>query len=120
MSTKIIRSEDDECLALVEYLNILKLKKKVISYTHVPNETYTPHWSQRTKNKALGLASGFPDYIVLGQKKILFIEMKREKGGKTSVEQKLWIQDLDRYSDTSATVCNGFREAKEYLDDQLA
>lgn len=112
---QIIRSEEDECIALVEYLNLLKNQGKVITYTHIPNETYTSSWNQKRKNKAMGVASGFPDYIILGTMRIIFLEMKREKGGITSVEQKIWIEALNGYSTSVAVVAKGFKEAERYL-----
>lgn len=50
--------------------------------------------------KRLGLATGFPDVIILARNKsntheVLFIEMKRIKGGRVSPEQKEWINKLD-------------------------
>ncbi len=120
MKAKLLeRSEYEECVALVEYLNILKRQRKIITYTHIPNETFTVSWNQKRKNKAMGVSSGFPDYVILGQKIIVFLEMKREKGGTTSSQQKLWIEDLSRYSNASARVCSGFREAEGYLKSVL-
>ena len=50
--------------------------------------------------KRLGLSKGLPDLIVLARNKsntheVLFIEMKRIKGGRVSPEQKEWIERLD-------------------------
>lgn len=113
---KIILSEFDECILLKQYLDFLKSKKKVISYSHIPNGTYTASWKQKTNNKALGVSSGFPDYLILGKDKILVIEMKREKGGVISLEQKFWLENFNRYQNIEAVVCKGFTEAKNVLD----
>lgn len=112
---QIIRSEEEECIALVAYLNILQRQKKIITYTHIPNETYTTSWNQKRKNKAMGVASGFPDYVILGNTRMIFIEMKREKGGAVSIEQKLWLELLNGYAGTVAVVAKGFKEAERYL-----
>ena len=50
--------------------------------------------------KRMGLRKGFPDLIVLARNKtktheVLFIEMKRQQGGRVSDEQKEWIERLD-------------------------
>lgn len=50
--------------------------------------------------KRMGMRKGFPDLIVLARNKsqtheVLFIEMKRQQGGKLHDEQKEWIERLD-------------------------
>lgn len=107
-------SEYDECVLLVNHLNELKDKGKVTMYTHIPNETYTSSWNQKRKNKMMGVSSGFPDYLILTRTMLIVIEMKREKGGITSPEQKAWLKafcDLGMPSQ----VCHGFEEAKKFL-----
>ena len=111
------RTEFQECMDLVGYLVILSAKGFVVDYTHIPNETYTTSWNQKRKNTAMGVAKGFPDYLILGKKKMLFIEMKREKGGVVSPEQRVWLDNLSRYKNVYAVVCRGFNEAKEIVDD---
>lgn len=112
-------SEYQECLWLREYLDILKAQGKIIAYTHVPNETYTTSWSAKRKNKAMGVAKGFPDYVILARGTMVFIEMKATKKGKISIEQENWIEYLDKYSNMAARVCFGFEDAKEFLESQL-
>ncbi len=115
----LARTEYDECVALVEYLNILQRQKKITTYTHIPNETFTTSFNQKMKNKRMGVASGFPDYVILGQKKMIFIEMKRETGSTTSIEQKVWLAELVKYPHTEAAICKGFREAETFLKSVL-
>ena len=50
--------------------------------------------------KKQGYRIGFPDLAILtknksGTHEVLFIEMKRQKGGRVSDEQKEWIERLD-------------------------
>lgn len=104
-----------ECLDLVEYLDILKNQGKVKLFTHIPNETFTKSWNVKRKNKLMGVRKGFPDYVVITDKEIVFIEMKRKKGGVTSPEQKEWIEAF-RSLGLRAEVCKGFEEAKLFLD----
>lgn len=52
--------------------------------------------------KKSGLRAGFPDLMILASNKsrthqILFLEMKRVKGGVVSKEQKMWINWLDTH-----------------------
>lgn len=107
-----------ECVALVEYLNILLVQGKILEFSHTANETYTKSWSQKRKNTQLGVRKGLPDYVVITKKTLLFIEMKRLKGGIVSPEQKKWIESL--YSvGVIAEVCIGFDNAKTLIDKHL-
>lgn len=69
--------------------------------------------------KRMGLAPGFPDLIVLARNKsgtheVLFIEMKRQKGGRVSPEQKEWIQKLDN-DGYCVGIAKGFESAVQIL-----
>lgn len=108
------RSEYTECLTLVDYLETLRNQGKVILFTHIPNETFTKSWSVKAKNMRMGVRRGFPDYVIITQKGMLFIEMKARKG-KLSEDQTEWLEYLP-----NAYVCYGFDEAKEVIDKQLA
>jgi len=100
---------------LCEYLDLLVTMGKVIVYTHVSNETYTKSWRQKFRNKAMGVRPGTPDYIIVTHKCLIFLELKRLKGGVVSAHQKEWIAALDKVS-VPIRVCKGFDEAKEYID----
>lgn len=106
-----IKTEDDECYALVDYLERLKGQGKVLLFSHIPQETYTKSWGVKMKNKRLGVRSGVPDYIIVTPKKTVWIEMKRMKGGKVSLAQKEWVEALE-----NAHVCCGFDEARKIID----
>ena len=103
--------EYDECLLLVEYLNI-----KQIKFTHVHNEMYTKSWNQKMRAKKLGVSSGVPDYMMIVNGKMLFIEMKRKKKSSLSENQKIWIEELNKLNNVYAYVCYGFDEAKDVID----
>ena len=65
--------------------------------------------------KAEGVRAGFPDLILawpIAPYYVLFIEMKRTKGGKLSDDQRGWLQGLQKRGYACA-VCKGFDEAKE-------
>lgn len=65
--------------------------------------------------KSQGHYSGIPDLVVLlGNGKICFIELKRQKGGKVSEEQKKWIEYLNK-NGYPAKVCKGCDEAIEFI-----
>lgn len=107
-------TETYEAARLVDYL-----RHKNIAFTHVANETSSRR--QAIKNKQMGLSPGFPDYVILLPGKILFLELKRKRGGRISPEQKEWLKRLNEVCPTAsvATVANGFEEAKKQIEELL-
>ena len=68
--------------------------------------------------KQEGVSKGFPDlFLPVPSSKYhgLFIELKRQKGGTVSKEQKSWLEYLNSVG-YQATVCKGFLEAKEVIE----
>ena len=114
----MILSEEDECMYLANYLRGLVMQERIQLFTHVPNSTYTQSWQAKTKNKSMGVARGVPDYIVVTDKEVIFIEMKRIKGGVVSEEQDMWITSLQGKT-TKAMVCRGFQEAKKRIEELI-
>lgn len=82
---------------------------KGIEVIHIPNERKASKW-QHFHLKKQGLRKGFPDLLLFKNKKILFIEMKRKKGGIVSKDQNLQIQIL-KNNGFQANICNGSTEA---------
>lgn len=113
-----VQTEHDECVTLVEYLNILVSQKKVVCFSHIPQETFTKSWKTKRKNKQEGVHSGVPDYIIVIPSNIFFIEMKRVKGSVTSQAQKDWIEALNT-AGVPAFVAKGFDQAKSIIDTEL-
>jgi hypothetical protein len=85
--------EHDEQVAFVQWF---KLKFPGVRILAIPNGTRA---SIRVaiKAKKEGVSSGVPDLYIPAWK--LWIEMKRQKGGTLSVEQKEWIQYLESIND---------------------
>ena len=111
MRIDLIPTEDDEQQALVEYCDL-----KGYPRFRIPNETFTRSWSQKRKNKALGVSSGVPDLGVIVNNRLIFIELKRTKGGVVSDNQKRWIEHLTQ-ANVPVRVCKGFHEAKAFIDE---
>lgn len=65
-------------------------------YTHIANELM--HWCPpaiRALAKRMGLHAGIPDYIiVLKRYQVVFLELKRLRGGKVSDDQQKWLDRL--------------------------
>ena len=67
--------------------------------------------------KRMGVSPGFPDIEVpwpCGEFHGFYLEMKRQKGGRLSVEQSSWLNYL-REKGYYAEVAHGFEEAKEHF-----
>ncbi len=115
MGYNISAKETEEQETLVCYLEIKKLK-----FSAIPNGMYTKSWNVKRKNKREGLRAGVPDMMVILPKKLLFIELKREKGGVVSPEQKEWIERLNEIGDqVEAVVCRGCGEAIDKIEKEL-
>jgi hypothetical protein len=122
-------TEDQEQEAFVQWLRL-----KGYPHFRVPNETYTRSWSQKAKNKKLGVSSGVPDLFIavpfppphliiahkdrddeVRNKTLVAIEMKRKKGGITSANQKKWIKTLNE-AGVQTVVCKGCDAAIEFIE----
>jgi len=106
-----------------EYLEHLQvaswLRVKGWRFHHSPNETYTTSVKQKMMNKRKGVSPGFPDLLVLTPRSgLVFIELKRVKGGRVSEAQDDWIGALN-VANYPARVCKGAKEAIEFLEGYL-
>ena len=115
--------EREEQSAFVDYCSSRGIK--VVSTQNgfkMPKGNF--NWAAYAKSlKRTGLAKGFPDLIVLARNKsqtheVLFIEMKRQKGGVLHQEQKEWIQKLDE-GGYCVGVAKGCMSAIQILENYL-
>jgi hypothetical protein len=106
--------EWEEQAKCVQFLEQLKSEGYDVLYTATAQSTFTRSWKQKAKNKAVGTKKGLPDLILIIEKKLVFVELKREKGGVLSAEQKEWIVQL-KQAGQIATVCRGFEEFKTFI-----
>ena len=114
--TEIIPTEEQEQLALVQWLELHKIR-----YTHVPNEG--KHKVQyRAKQKRLGVKPGVPDILIFDRPPLspenvgVAIELKRQKGGRVTPEQIAWLEDL-KARGWAVAVCQGAMEAIRFLQE---
>lgn len=112
MSTPVIPTEDTEQQTFVAYLEL-----RGLTFTAIPNSTYTTSWSVKNRNKAMGVRAGFPDMaVVLPGVGLLCIELKRTKGGVISPAQEAWITALNTCPGVAAHVCKGASECITVLE----
>lgn len=108
--------EYDEQVAFVHWLELNNLL-----FTATAQSTYTTSFNQKRRNYALGVRKGLQDVLVYidgkksinGQSYLLFIEMKRIKGGVLSAEQKIWRDSITMLNvvNVQSFVCKGSIEA---------
>jgi len=109
---QIIPSEHQEQTKIIAYC-----KLKNIPIFHIPNGSYKSY-TARIKAKKDGLKSGVPDLMIPIPAKNyhgLFIELKRVKLSKVSLNQKLWIKLLNEQG-YKAVICYGGEEAIKCID----
>ena len=113
--------EIDEQAAVVRWLDARGIKL----FSATAQSTFTG-WSGINKNKKSGVRRGMPDLIIClpsDQTKsnrdiLVFIEMKRLKGGRTSPEQRAWIEFINR-SGNYGFVAKGAQVAIDFLKSLL-
>jgi len=74
---------------------------------------------QAIKMKRTGYVKGFPDLFIYEPRAAFFglaIEMKKEKGGTASPEQKRWQEQL-RNRSYASYICKGSEEAIKVIDE---
>lgn len=84
---------------------------------HVPNGGSRGK-VEAARFKAEGVKPGVPDLflpVARGLWHGLFIELKRQKGGRVSEAQRRWIADLERQGYRAEVAC-GWREAAEIIE----
>ena len=118
----ITPKEHDEAKVFAEYLTIQLKLGKVIEFTKTAQETFTRSWSQKNKNKAEGVRSGIPDFVILTPAYLIFVEMKRRKKSLSRVSegQKVWVNGIENLCGVCrARICYGADEAIEFVDELL-
>jgi len=115
MKIKYIPTERDEQIKLVRYLQWNR-----IPFYAVPNGG-SRNPIEAKNMKAEGVSAGVPDICIpVPNKKYhgLYIEMKRQKGGRVSEKQKEWIDRLNQ-NGYLAVVCRGYEAAVGVVEDYI-
>jgi hypothetical protein len=115
MSVLPVPTEAEEGKALVAYLRVRGYK-----FTHIANESGSSRRDAMIRGarmKAQGVSRGFPDYLICVGNGLVAIELKRQKGGSTSAEQKDWLYSLNK-AGVRAVVCKGASEAIDFIEQQ--
>ena len=109
--THPIPTEDQEAQVFAQMLRL-----KHYLFSHIVNEHKHNDWGAIMRAKRLGKNKGVPDYIILKENELVFVEMKRKSGGAVSDEQRAWIDGLNRIPGVRAAVCQGAEEAIKFVE----
>ena len=95
----------------------MDLQHPSIRYFSIPNGFKSRNYGMLAKLKKSGLKAGIPDLCIpaLG----LWVEMKRQKGGVLSPEQKDWVYYLEEHCQQKVIVANGCADAIKQFNDYL-
>ena len=121
-------TEYDECVTFMAWAERVRFRGDPLSnrIVHIPNERDRHRSAKQAgihiaRMKKIGVAKGFPDYLVLAAFPTcagLFLEAKRERGSKTSPEQYAWRDQLIAWG-YEAVICKGavelIRETDRYF-----
>jgi len=117
----VFKEEEDQA-RLFEWAKLMSNKYPELKLLNASLSGVRLKPGQAKKAKKLGMVKGFPDIflpvVIPGKYAGLFIELKREKGGKLTREQKAWLNALSAQG-YKAVCCKGFEEAKKTIEEYI-
>lgn len=118
---RLLPKEGEEQAALMSWAQMQSWRWPELSLLfHIPNGGARSK-SEAARFKAEGVKAGVPDLFLpvpRGEWHGLFIELKRQAGGRLSDEQKEWIPALQAQG-YRVEVCKGWEAAAELLKNYL-
>ena len=116
-----VPTEAEEQIALFEWATLQsgRFPELALLY-HVPNGG-SRNKIEAARLRAQGVKSGVPDLclpVARGANHGLYIELKRQRGGRISEEQVRWIDGLLKQG-YAAAICKGWQEAASVIIDYL-
>ena len=116
-----IPTEAEEQTTLFRWAEVMSKKWPELTLMHsIPNGG-SRNMVEAVHLKAQGVKAGIPDIFLpvpRGKHHGLYIEMKRRKGGRLSVEQSKVIGRL-RGQGYRAEVCKGWEEARDVIEEYM-
>ena len=111
--------EKQEQLALVGWLRMKGLHFAAINQ-ELPRPKTPQDWGFIARAKQAGMTRGIPDLMCIvpwkGEHNLVFIELKRTKGGRLSPEQADWQKWLNSCTGVGAYVAYGADEAIKLIE----
>lgn len=114
---RVVPLEAEEQATLFEWAGMQRGKwPELDRMYHIPNGGQRKK-SEAARMKAEGVKRGVPDVhlpLPVGKYHGLYVEMKRQKGGKVEPEQRDWIDWLNAHG-YKAVICKGWKDAAEEI-----
>lgn len=114
-------SEGEEQATLFSWAQMQSRRRPELKLLfHIPNGG-SRNKIEAARLKAQGVKPGVPDLFLPVARGVwfgLFIELKRQKGGRVSDQQRRWIEELERQGYRAEIAC-GWREAAAIISDYL-
>ena len=121
INIKLLPTEAEEQATLFSWATMKSGKYPELKLLfHIPNGGQRSK-SEAARFKAEGVKPGVPDIflpVARGHWNGLFIELKRQKGGKISPAQRKWQEELLRHGYISTIAC-GWKDAAKIIEDYL-
>lgn len=116
-----VPSEDEEQIQVVKWAELQMGRWPDLQWLyHIPNGGKRRR-TEAARFKAMGVKAGVPDLclpVPKGGYHGLYIEMKRQEGGKLSKDQQEWIEGLDK-NGYCVRRCDGARQAIDVLEEYM-
>lgn len=109
--------EADEQKTLFQWASYMSVRHPELRWMYAIPNGGSRNPIEARNMKAQGVKAGVPDIclpVPRGGYGALYIEMKRQKGGRLSEEQRDWISGLLEVGNL-AVVCKGFDEARDVI-----
>lgn len=118
---RLLPSEGQEQATLFHWAGMMSgLYPELRLMFHIPNGGSRSK-AEAGRFKVEGVKAGVPDIFLpvpRGKYHGMFIELKRQKGGKASAEQKVWLSELHEQGYHAVVAC-GWEEAAYEIKDYL-
>lgn len=109
-------SENDEAKALHQWLTLKRYK-----HTHIMNESGAGYKNMRRSmlGRAMGVSRGVPDFMIIAGNRLIFVELKRQQGGRIAPEQEEWLKALAS-TGAACAICKGWKVAADFIEQVAA
>lgn len=112
-----VPTEAEEQITLFEWARLQRGRYPELDLLfHVPNGG-SRHKAEAGRLRAEGVKAGVPDIclpVPRGKCHGLFIELKRQRGGRIAPEQTSWLEELMKQG-YSVAICKGWQSATEII-----
>lgn len=113
-------TESQDQIKLAQYLDILERQWKVLWWTASANWQFQKSMAVKMKMKREWVKAWMPDITIVFNRYMVFIELKRLKGGKDTEEQIKAIESINKVWDETwvlaGFIAYWFDEAKAIID----